>query len=110
MTINSQYQKPFVLRSADATQAASADLSSMFNNWFAVHGPMGTFRTCASCKHMPQVGPAVCGIAGTTPPIGVIMRGCDKFAEVRPETEKSKREKERAARGLVPIDDDDIPF
>lgn len=75
-----------------------------------VHGPQGMHRTCATCKFMPQVGPAVCGLAGQTPPIQTIMRGCDKYAEIMPETAKEKRDRERAARGLTPIDEDDIPF
>ena len=59
---------------------------------------------------MSHAGPAICGLAGATPPVEVIMRGCDKYSEVLPETAKEKRDRERAARGLIPIDDDDIPF
>lgn len=108
--MSSPYQNPFELRSEMATKDASTDLSLLLTNWFQRHGPMGTYRTCASCRFMPQVGPAVCQKFEQTPPIGTIMRGCTEYADVLPTTAKEKRDAERAARGLTPIDDDDIPF
>ncbi|QJD54361.1 hypothetical protein [Aminobacter phage Erebus] len=58
------------------TQKANADLGELFNKWFKAHGPDAIFRTCNTCKHMPQNAPAHCALYQMTPPASVIIAGC----------------------------------
>ena len=123
------YEKPFQLRSERATDTASADLSQLFNNWFKVQGPTAIFKTCASCQFMPKVGAARCEKFNATPPIDVIMRGCDNYQDVRLAPKNAAQAArvasasvvERVSQGIRPLSqadprsicsdlDDDIPF
>lgn len=77
------YERPFSIRPQRATETASRELSHLMDNWLMINGPTVLFRTCASCKWMPNVGPAVCEKYNMTPPIDTIMRGCDDYVDVR---------------------------
>lgn len=101
-------KKPYILRDSPAASEATNELSIRIANWFRLVGADAVVRTCATCSHMTRVGPAVCELAQVTPPIDVIMSGCDKYEDERPLTRSQQRRKnEKAPEGF---EDDDIPF
>jgi len=70
----------YQLRSNDTESAreSNAALSNALNVWLTSHGPNAIFRTCMSCTNMVQDGPAFCRLYNVTPPVAVILAGCDK--------------------------------
>lgn len=102
------FRKPLTLRDSPAATEATNELSIRIANWFRLVGADTVVRTCASCRNMSRVGPAVCELAQVTPPIDVIMSGCDKYEDERPLTRGQQRRKnEKEPEGF---EDDDIPF
>lgn len=67
---------PFRIREGDGAHASSHDLSCALNKWLTTHGT-NIVKNCGNCRHMAQDGPASCGRYKSTPPIQIIMRGCD---------------------------------
>jgi len=75
-------EKPRYAPRPDAGGAsANEHLSALLNTWLIEHGPVGICKTCASCLHMAQQGPALCRAFNQTPPITVIMTGCEKYED-----------------------------
>lgn len=69
---------PFRVRSGPGAESSSLDLSGKLNEWLERSGPDGLFRTCGSCRQMARdPSPAYCHRYGMTPPLSVIMTGCD---------------------------------
>lgn len=102
------HKKPYVLRESAAANEATNELSYRIASWFRLVGADSVVRTCSTCSHMARVGPAVCELAQVTPPIDVIMSGCDKYEDERPLTRSQQRRKnEPEPEGFG---DDDIPF
>lgn len=67
------------VRTGEGCMESSKDLSIALNQWMQTHGPVGLFKTCATCRHMERTGPAKCHKYGVTPPVDVIMRGCPAY-------------------------------
>ncbi|QWY83388.1 hypothetical protein [Rhizobium phage RHph_X3_2] len=63
------------------TNAASEALGEALNRWFTDFGPSPIFRTCESCRFMARGGPAFCQRYNMTPPVEVIMAGCDAYED-----------------------------
>lgn len=69
---------PFPVRTGMGSEPANQDLSLKLNEWLARSGPNGLFRTCGSCNHMARnPNPAHCALYGMTPPVEIILVGCD---------------------------------
>lgn len=101
------FRKPFELRKSKETDEATADLSHRIAGWLRLNGAVSVIQTCASCKHMARVGPAVCELAQVTPPIDTIMRGCNKFSD---ELDLTREQRSRDRKPAEGFEDDDIPF
>lgn len=66
-----------VIRTGPGADEASTELSQKLNDWLQHSGPKALFRTCQSCNQMRKQGPAHCDRFNMTPPIDVLMKGCD---------------------------------
>lgn len=69
------------IRTGPGSEEASLDLSGKLNEWLERSGPNGLFRTCGSCRQMQRTGPAHCLMFRATPPIDVILAGCDRHED-----------------------------
>ena len=58
-------------------QNLASKLGGALNEWLEDSGAAAIFRTCESCKHMQKQGAPVCAKFKATPPVGVIVKGCD---------------------------------
>lgn len=67
----------FPIRTGPGSEPAGTELSQKINDWLQHQGPDGLFRTCATCRQMRREGSAHCDRAGMTPPIAIILKGCD---------------------------------
>ena len=72
----------FRARTGPGAEPANVELSLKLNEWLANNGPQGLFRSCANCAHMARSpDPVLCKLYGMTPPIDVVMAGCDAHAD-----------------------------
>ena len=55
---------------------ASNQLAEALNTWLTTYGPPVIFKTCVSCKHMAEEGPAYCSLWNVTPPASVVIGAC----------------------------------
>lgn len=62
-------------------QNLASKLGGALNEWLEDSGPSAIFRTCESCNFMSKKGPALCGKFNMTPPVGVIMTGCNHHVD-----------------------------
>jgi hypothetical protein len=68
----------FPIRTGPGADEAGVELSQKLNEWLEHSGPSALFRTCQSCKQMKRENaPAFCDRWQMTPPVDIIMRGCD---------------------------------
>lgn len=74
-------QNPFLLRDGMGAEPANQDLSMKLNEWLGRSGPTGLFRTCGTCAHMEKAGPVHCKMHKAVPPVDVVLRGCDSYAD-----------------------------
>lgn len=69
--------KKYALRTdGGSLEDASNQLADALNNWLITYGPPVIFKTCQSCKHMVETGPAYCALWQVTPPVEVIIAAC----------------------------------
>lgn len=73
----------FKLRSELATKEPSYLFAQSINNWFKGVGPTAIYKTCATCQFMRQHGSAFCEKVNMTPPVAVIMTGCEAYRDVK---------------------------
>jgi hypothetical protein len=71
------------LRSDMATREAGLAFGKALNDWFVKHGPTAIYKTCATCQFMRQTGSALCEKYNATPPVSVIMTGCDEYRDIK---------------------------
>lgn len=102
-------RKPFDLRKSKETDEAAQELSFRIASWLRIVGPTAVIQTCATCKHMARVGPAMCELSKKTPPIEIIMRGCNKYADELDLTREQRNRDRNPPEGFGGMDDD-IPF
>lgn len=60
---------------------SSMGLSRALNGWLEEFGAVGIFRTCGSCIHSVKEGPAACSLFQATPPVAVILSGCENYED-----------------------------
>lgn len=60
---------------------AKNDLNKLVEEW-ALKNADKIKRSCASCTYAMREGPFRCQAYGATPPIDVIMNGCDGYSDV----------------------------
>lgn len=69
---------PFPVREGEGARESGFALSVALNNWLTTSGPVEIFRTCGSCRNMQKQGAAYCSWFQATPPVEVILKGCEK--------------------------------
>lgn len=81
---------PPKVRTGPGSEAANHELGNLLNQWLENSGPNGLFRTCASCRRMARTpAPAFCHLYNVTPPIDVLLAGCDRHSdEMEPPLDK----------------------
>ncbi len=62
--------------SGGSLEDSGNELSRLLNTWLTTYGPPTIFKTCQSCKHMSEEGPAYCDLWKVTPPATVIIAAC----------------------------------
>lgn len=69
-----------VARSSGAGYQAKSDLNNLVEEW-ALKNAHEIRRSCASCTYAHRSGPFKCSKYDATPPIDVIMNGCDGYSD-----------------------------
>lgn len=71
-----------LVREGAGAQFAGDEFGRLFNEWLVKHGAVGIYRTCGNCVHMTRdPDPAFCQLFHVTPPISVIVKGCDQHED-----------------------------
>jgi len=65
--------------SAEACQALNNLIHSV-EDWAVKNGDK-LRRSCASCTYAHRTGPFKCAVYRVTPPLDVIMNGCDSYSD-----------------------------
>jgi len=75
------------MRDGPAAMPAAEAVALFLHNWLAEYGAVTFYRSCASCVHMAQdPEPAYCRLFAGTPPVGVVIKGCDSHQDLLKET------------------------
>lgn len=67
-------------RTSGESYQAQSDLNNLVQDW-ALKNADKLRRSCVSCTYAVRSGPFKCAVYSITPPIDVIMNGCDSFSD-----------------------------
>jgi hypothetical protein len=77
----SSISEQYPVRQGPGSEQSSMDLSRALNEWLGSSGPSALFRTCGSCRQMEHTGPAFCKLFNMTPPVDIILKGCEEHQD-----------------------------
>lgn len=82
------------IRDSSAVNKHASAMSEMMSEWLNSVDPVDIWPTCETCSKMGKDS-RTCELFKAQPPVRVVVRGCDKYEDRRPN---------------IRAIDDDIPF
>lgn len=75
------------LRDSSSIDKSADALSNVMSQWLNAIDPVDMWPTCFTCRKLASDN-RTCSLFKAQPPVNVVVRGCDKYEDIKPRTDE----------------------